>query len=507
MYKETIENKFLKEFFAKMDESYLAITFADVKLKSGHSKVMPDDVKVNSYFSKNVPLKVPIVSAAMDTVTESKLAIGMASFGGIGVIHKALTIEQQAEEVKKVKTYMNGLILSPFTVSMDTNMSFVKDMIENEELNFSTFPVVDDSNKLLGILTRTDIEFCDDLKMKVTEYMNKEILTGSSDVDLEESYEIMKKGRKKFLPLIDSEGKLAGIYTLSDVKRLLHSEKSDCNIDKNGQLRVAAAIGIKDYDRAKALIDAGVDALVIDTAHGDTEAMIETIKYLKSMKGRKVDVVAGNISEPTGIKALIEAGADAIKVGQGPGSICTTRIIAGIGAPQLTAVYKCVTEAQKQGNKVPIIADGGIQYSGDIPMAIGVGASSVMLGSLLAGTDESPGMVVLVEGNQYKTYRGMGSVTAMQNSAASRERYGQNDNVKSSIVPEGIEGLIAHRGKLFDVLTQYKVGLQRGMGYVGAADIAELKLKAKFHRLTQSAVQESHPHDIVSIKEAPNYKK
>lgn len=506
MYERTSNNDFLKDFFEKMSELYLAITFADVKMKTLHSDIMPDDANVNSYFSRNIPLKVPIVSAAMDTVTEGRAAIAMAEFGGIGVIHRGLSIEEQARQVKKVKSYMNGFISTPVSLLPSKTLKDVQKILDDNEGNFKTFPVVDESNRLLGVLTRTDIDFSENLDMKVSQCMTKEVICGDEETDLQKAYDLMKNNKIKFLPLVNKEDMLLGVYTLKDIKRVLNSEKVSCNIDENGQLRVAAAIGINDYERAQVLLKNGVDALVIDTAHGDTKAMLETIGQLKKLYDN-VDVVAGNISESDGIEDLIISGADAIKVGQGPGSICTTRIIAGVGKPQLSAIYDCAIEAQRIDNTVPIIADGGIQYSGDIPMAIGVGAASVMLGSLLAGTDESPGGIITFEGKQYKTYRGMGSLEAMTDSDASRKRYGQKATTKDAIVPEGIEGLSSYKGSLHNVLVQYKVGLQRAMGYLGAKNIHELQEKIKFHRLTMSGVNESHPHDITAIKGAPNYSK
>lgn len=489
------------DFFDKMDVSGIALTFDDVRLRSGYSEVMPDDVELNTKFSKKVKLKMPIVSAAMDTVTEQEMGIGMALLGGLGVIHKNMSPEEQASKVAKVKYHLNGLIDKPICVGKNQTIDEIFEMKTKKEYSFNTFPVIDDNGRLVGILSKNDFDFCKSGSVKVAEAMSKTIVTAPKGTGLKKAYEIMIDSKKKVLPLIDKEGKVVGMYVFKDVQRIMMKNPAGYNTDENGQLVVAAAIGVNDFERIDMLIRKNVNALVIDTAHGDTKSVIATLKRVK--KDYDVDVVVGNVSEPESVERLAKAGADGIKIGQGPGSICTTRIIAGIGSPQVSAVYKCSKVADKYG--IPICADGGLKYSGDISIAIGAGASSVMMGGMLSGTKEAPGEVIFSNGRQWKLYRGMGSIGAMEEHRGSRERYSQISTGKKELIAEGVEGLKPYKGELADIIFQYINGLKRGMGYVGAADIDELREKADFIRISSSGKTESHPHDVMITREPPNY--
>jgi IMP dehydrogenase len=488
-------------FFKKIDALGEALTFDDVRLKSGYSAVMPDDVELSSKFTKNVPLKSPIASAAMDTVTEHAMAIAMAKLGGIGVLHKNMDIESQGREVAKVKFSLNGLIEKPIFVLETDTVAEILRRRDEKGYTFHTFPVVDASGKFVGIISQNDFDFCSDHSLEARFIMTPNAITAKGGTSLRDAYVIMHKAKKKSLPLVNAKGELVGLYAYNDVSRIVTKSQHRYNVDAKGQLRVAAAVGVNDYERAQILIANNVDALVIDTAHGDTEVVIKTLKEMK--KRFDVDVAVGNVSEPDSALRLAKAGADGIKVGQGPGSICTTRIIAGIGSPQVSAVYKCARVADAYG--VPVCADGGLKHSGDIPIAIGAGAWSVMMGGMLAGVKEAPGEVIFADGRQWKSYRGMGSIGAMETNKGSRERYGQIATGKKELIAEGVEGMKPYKGELEAVLFQYIGGLKRGMGYVGAANIAELRNKADFLKITAAGRAESHPHDIMITKEPPNY--
>ena len=492
-------------FFQKMDELGLALTYADVRLRTSYSETMPDDVSLSTRFSRHVPLKIPLVSAAMDTVTTSRLAIEMASMGGLGIIHKNLSPKEQASEVAKVKLYLNGVVDTPICVRATETIGTILKRREEKGYSFHSFPVIDEHGKLVGILTKNDFEFCDDVRKTAREVMASNLVLVRSRVGTEEAYAIMKKNKKKVLPVVNADGGVGGMYTFKDLKRLMGG-LSEHNVDERNQLRVGAAIGVGNdaLERSSLLVEKHVDVLVIDTAHGDSKSVIETLKHLKGIYGDRVDIVAGNISEANSVERLIAAGADGVKVGQGPGSICTTRIIAGIGSPQVSAVYGCARVASQ--GEIPVCADGGVKYSGDIPIAIAAGASSVMLGSMLAGTEEAPGELVFFEGRQWKQYRGMGSMGAMEANRGSRERYSQGDVMrKSDLVPEGVEGLVPYKGNVRNVLVQYMGGLRRGMGYTGTTTIKELQERADFIRLSPAGDTESHPHDVKITKESPNY--
>jgi len=498
------------EFFKRIRALGLALTYDDVRLKTGYSEIPPDDVNTETRFSRNVPLKIPIVSAAMDTVTEYKMAIEMAKLGGLGIIHRSLTPEEQAYNVARVKNHLNGktgLIEKPICVYEDETIEDIMQRKKERDYPFDSFPVLNKQGKLTGIITGNDFAFYEESvysKLKAKDVMTKELETAKKGTTFEDAYTIMRKLKKKHLPLINEQGELVGLYSFKDLKHIISGKTRKHNLDNNGHLRVGAAIGVREdaLARIPLLLKEQVDVVVIDTAHADSKKVIDTLAQIKK-KYPKLDVVVGNISDAKSAERLILAGADGIKVGQGPGAICTTRIIAGIGMPQVTAIYECCQVAANYG--VPVCADGGLRFSGDITIAIGAGANSVMMGNMLAGTDEAPGQVVFKDGRSWKEYRGMGSLGAMEASQSSRERYSQKDTGKTEIIPEGIEGRVPYKGKVELVIIQYVGGLKRGMGYVGAATIKELREKADFIRLSSAGQAESHPHDVEITREAPNY--
>ena len=476
------------------------LTYDDVLLVPAYSDVLPRDVKINSKFSRNIPLNIPIVSAAMDTVTESQMAIAMAREGGIGVLHKNMTIAEQAAKVRMVKRSESGMILDPVVLPLT---AIVADANENmTKYKIGGIPIVDEHGKLSGIVTNRDLRFEKNDQRPITEVMtSKNLITVKEGTSLSDAEEILQKHKIEKLPVIDDNQNLVGLITFRDITK--HTTKPIANKDAFGRLRVAAAVGVTAdaVERTQALVNAGVDAIVIDTAHGHTKGVASVLKEVKASFS-DLDVVVGNIATGAAAKYLVDLGADAVKVGIGPGSICTTRIIAGVGYPQLSAVLQ-VAEAIK-GSGVPIIADGGIRYTGDIPKAIAAGASCVMLGSLLAGTKESPGETIIFEGRKFKSYRGMGSVEAMNK--GSKDRYFQDveDDIKK-LVPEGIVGRVPYKGELVESIHQFLGGLKAGMGYCGTANVDELRDQGKFVQLTTSGIRESHPHNIQITKEAPNY--
>ena len=476
-----------------------ALTFDDVLLLPNYSEVLPTQVDVRTKLTKRITLNIPIMSAAMDTVTESELAIAIAREGGIGIIHKNLSIEEQAEEVDRVKRSESGMIVKPVTVSPDQTIAEAEALMRKYKI--SGLPVTDENGKLLGIITNRDIRFVKDYSKKIKDVMTKENLkTAPVGTTLEEAKEILHKYKIEKLPVVDEKGYLKGLITIKDIEK---KEKypNACK-DDLGRLMVGAAIGVgpEGLRRAEALIEAGVDVIVIDTAHGHSKGVIEMVEKIKGLFP-DIDVIAGNVATPEGTEALIKAGADAVKVGIGPGSICTTRIVAGVGVPQLTAIAQCAEVADKYD--ISIIADGGIKFSGDIAKAIGAGARVVMIGSLFAGTKESPGELVLYQGRSYKAYRGMGSLGAMKK--GSKDRYFQAEVEEKKLVPEGIEGMVPYRGPLADTIHQLVGGLRAGMGYCGAANIEEMRKKARFVKITSAGLKESHVHDVIITKEAPNY--
>ena len=476
------------------------LTYDDVLLVPAYSDVLPRDVKINSKFSRNIPLNIPIVSAAMDTVTESQMAIAMAREGGIGVLHKNMTIAEQAAKVRMVKRSESGMILDPVVLPLT---AIVADANKNmTKYKIGGIPIVDEHGKLSGIVTNRDLRFEKNDQRPITEVMtSKNLITVKEGTSLSDAEEILQKHKIEKLPVIDDNQNLVGLITFRDITK--HTTKPIANKDSYGRLRVAAAVGVTAdaVERTQALVNAGVDAIVIDTAHGHTKGVASVLKEVKA-SFPDLDVVVGNIATGAAAKYLVDLGADAVKVGIGPGSICTTRIIAGVGYPQLSAVLQ-VAEAIK-GSGVPIIADGGIRYTGDIPKAIAAGASCVMLGSLLAGTKESPGETIIFEGRKFKSYRGMGSVEAMNK--GSKDRYFQDveDDIRK-LVPEGIVGRVPYKGELVESIHQFLGGLKAGMGYCGSANVDELRDQGKFVQLTASGIRESHPHNIQITKEAPNY--
>ncbi len=476
-----------------------SFTFDDVLLLPAYSEVLPKDVDITTYFSKNIKLNTPIVSAAMDTVTEAELAIAIAREGGIGVIHKNMSIERQAQQVKQVKRAENGMIIDPITISKDQTVEDALNLMKKYKIG--GIPVVNESSKLVGIVTNRDLRFEKRLLRKISDVMTSEnLVTTSQSTDLMQAADILQNHKIEKLPVVDENYKLVGLITYKDITKAKDRPNS-CK-DNKGRLRVAAGVGVtKDvFERIDALHKAGVDAIVIDTAHGHSKGVLDTLKKAKELY-KDVDFVVGNIATSQAAIDLANAGADAVKVGIGPGSICTTRIIAGVGVPQLSAIYD-VAEALKNYG-VPVIADGGIRYSGDIVKALAAGGSTVMIGSLLAGVEESPGETIIYQGRKFKTYRGMGSVEAMQE--GSKDRYFQEveDDVKK-LVPEGISGRVPFKGSLNEVLYQMVGGIRAGMGYCGAKNITDMH-HAQFVRITASGISENHPHDITITSEAPNY--
>ena len=485
---------------AAMEEG---LTYDDVLLVQQYSQVLPHETILDSRFTRNILLKSPLVSAAMDTVTESATAIAMAQLGGIGIIHKNMGIAEQAREVRKVKKSESGMITDPITVNSNETVGDVIAIMERN--NISGLPVID-NNRIVGIVTGRDIRFENDLKRKVSEVMTTEVITGTKGMTPDLAVAILHKHRIEKLPVVDSDGKtLIGLFTIKDIQKArTHPNSSK---DSSGRLIAGAAIGAGgDYlERAEALLEAGCDALVIDTAHGNSLGVIEAVKRVRQTNDKKFsfELIAGNVATADAVTALAEAGADGVKVGIGPGSICTTRIVAGIGVPQLTAIMNCNIAAKAAG--IPIIADGGVKYSGDAVKALAAGAGSVMIGSLLAGTDEAPGEMILFQGKSYKVYRGMGSIGAM--AKGSKDRYFQGSvEDPRKLVPEGIEGRVAYKGPLANTIFQLVGGIRSGMGYTGSATISDLQTRAKFMRITSAGLRESHVHDVYITREAPNYK-
>ncbi|GAA6388405.1 MAG: IMP dehydrogenase [Dialister sp.] len=472
------------------------LTFDDVLLIPAHSDVLPRDVDVRTHLTQNVTLNIPVMSAGMDTVTEAEMAIAMAREGGIGVIHKNMSIDEQAREVKLVKRSEHGIIVDPIYLAPDNTLSDADELMN--KYHISGVPITE-NGKLVGIITNRDMRFETDLSRPISDIMtSKGLITAPEHTTMEEAKRILQAHRIEKLPLVDDDGHLKGLITIRDIEKMRKFPNS--NKDSDGRLKVAAAIGVTSdvEDRVEALLDAKADVLVIDTAHGHSEGVLQTIRRLRKAFPH-LELIAGNVATYDATKALIEAGVSAVKVGIGPGSICTTRVIAGIGVPQITAIYDCAKAAE--GTGIPIIADGGIQYSGDIAKALGAGASCVMLGNLLAGTEEAPGEMIIYQGKNYKSYRGMGSLGAMQ--AGSKDRYFQQNAKK--LVPEGIEGRIPYKGHVSDVLFQLIGGLRASMGYCGAKNIKAMNEDTQFIQITGAGLRESHPHDVSITKEAPNY--
>ena len=480
-----------------------ALTFDDVLLVPAYSNILPREVEVKSKISKNVALNIPIVSAAMDTVTESRLAIAIAREGGLGFIHKNMTIEAQAKKVRQVKRAESGLIIDPITLKKDSTIGETLQLMKENKIG--GIPVIDDAGTLIGIITNRDLRFQDQLDMKVSELMTSEnLITAPEGTDLEKAEEILKGNKIEKLPIVDKSGKLTGLITYKDILRV--TNYPNANKDQYGRLRVGAALGVTGdvMERVAALVEMGVDIVTVDTAHGHSQGVLDTVKKIKDLYGNQIDVVGGNIATGAAAVALAEAGADGVKVGIGPGSICTTRIVTGCGVPQLTAVMNVKAGLQEKFPDIAVIADGGIRYSGDIVKAVIAGADCIMAGSLFAGVEEAPGETIILEGRKFKGYRGMGSLESM--AKGSKDRYFQDveDDVKK-LVPEGITGRVPYKGHLSEVMTQYVGGLRAGLGYAGCRNVKEMQEKAQLVKITSASMAESHPHNITITREAPNY--
>ena len=475
-----------------------AITFDDVLLQPGASEVLPAAVDVSTRLTKTIPLNIPLISAAMDTVTEARLAIAMAQAGGIGVLHRNLTIEQQAGEVAMVKKYESGVVMNPVTISPSSSLGDLKEL--KNRTGFSGIPVIDEKSVVVGIITNRDTRFAEDLNESVASLMTRDVVTVEMDTPMEEARRLLHKHRIERLVIVDEDRRCIGLLTVKDMDKA--AVNPNAAKDEAGRLRVAAAstVGDEGFARTEALIEAGADCVIIDTAHGHSKSVADAVTRAKKISN-SVQIIAGNVATSEATKSLIDAGADAVKVGIGPGSICTTRIVAGVGVPQLTAIEACASAAQATGT--PVIADGGIKFSGDFAKALAAGASTAMMGSIFAGTEEAPGEVFLYQGRSYKSYRGMGSLGAMARGSA--DRYFQKDAAQEKLVPEGIEGQVPFKGPISPILHQMVGGLRAAMGYVGAKSIQDLHEKAEFVQITGAGLQESHVHDVQMTREAPNY--
>ncbi len=485
------------EFMASMPLE--GVTFDDLSLVPRYADFLPSDADIRSRLTSRISVNIPFLSASMDTVTESRMAIAMAMLGGIGIIHRNLDIARQSSEVELVKRHLHGVIRDPVTFRDTDTLGKVRTVKAEKGFSFSGFPILDGKDRLVGILTGADMKFAANQNDLVSDIMTKKVIASGPKTSLRQAYEIMKKNRIGKLPLV-REGRLVGLYSFSDVSMLIENAKPLFNRDAKHCLRVGAAVGTNDHKRAEALAASHTDVFVIDTAHGHTSGVIEMCQWLKRhFPG--IDVVAGNIATGEAAMALYKAGADAVKVGIGPGSICTTRVVAGVGIPQITAIHNCAKALQ---GRIPVIADGGIRYSGDVPKAIVAGADTVMMGSAMAGTEESPGEKIIHQGRQYVVYRGMGSMAAMQ-SVSNRERYGMANVSEANLIPQGVEGIVPFSGTVEKVLNQFCGGLRASLGYCGCRDIPELQAKGCFVRVSGHGTRESHAHDVTIIKEAPNY--
>lgn len=478
-----------------------ALTFDDVSLVAEYADFLPADADLTTRLSRRINLNMPLISSAMDTVTESRMAIAMAMQGGIGIIHKNLSIERQAALVREVKHHLNGLIGSPVTFRADQTLEEVHRTRQQKGYGFSGFPILDESDRLVGILTSSDIKFARGRQVRIRDVMTTDLVTASRGTSLQQAYDIMVKNKIGKLPLVEN-GRLIGLYSFSDVSTLIHNIQPLYNRDAEYRLRVGAAVGPADHDRVAALAEQHVDVLVVDTAHGHSKGVIEMTAWIKKHHPQ-IDVIAGNIVTGEAAIALRDAGADAVKVGIGPGSICTTRVVTGVGVPQISAIYQVVNALEES---IPVIADGGIRYSGDVTKALVAGANCVMMGSRLAGTEESPGEKILYQGRQFVVYRGMGSLGAMQANKGSRERYGLADTPTEDLVPQGIEGMVPFAGTVKQVLTQFCGGVRSAMGFCGCRTIDELRARGKFVRITSAGSSEGHAHNVTITKEAPNYR-
>jgi len=486
---------FMKQF------PHEGLTFDDVSLITQYADFLPQDADITSRLTARISVNMPFVSAAMDTVTEGRMAIAMALEGGIGIIHKNLTIREQAQHVAAVKHHLHGLIRDPIVFRLGDTLETIRKRKEEKGYTFSGFPVLDQDDKLVGILTATDIKFTREMNAPVAEVMTKEIMSAPSDTGLQQAYDLMMQNRIGKLPLVE-KGKLVGLYSFADVKTLVENVEPLYNRDDKYRLRAGAAVSPGDEARVEALADEDVDVVVVDSAHGHSKGVMGMVSWI-AKNYDSIDIIAGNVGTAEGATALRDAGAHAVKVGIGPGSICTTRVVCGIGIPQITAVYEC---SGAVGPDVPIIADGGVRHSGDVPKAIVAGADTVMLGSIMAGTEESPGEKIIHQGRQYVVYRGMGSLAAMRAGIGSRERYAQAGVDDERLVPQGVEGIVPYAGTVQSVMTQYCGGLRSSLGYCGCRTIQTLKENGRFVKVSLAGLGEAHPHDVKIMKEAPNYR-
>ena len=496
-------NRYLDKFMATFP--FEGLTYDDVTLVTQYADFLPDDASLETKLTSRQKMKIPFISAAMDTVTEAPMAIAMALAGGIGVIHKNLEEDDQAKEVAKVKNYLNGLISKPVCFHADDDISFLRAEKRAHGYKFNGFPVLDGQERLVGMITGSDMRFAPLDAAKLSDVMQKGPITAKPGTSLKKAYEIMRANKIGKLPLVDRNGRVVGLYSFTDVQRLVENQNPTYNCDEQFRLRVSASVsgGKGDLERMEKLAAAGVDVVVVDSAHGHSKGIIEMTKYIVR-HFPKIDVIAGNIATGEAAVALAKAGAHAVKVGIGPGSICTTRVVCGVGIPQLTAVYSAAKALR--GSGVAVIADGGIKLSGDVPKAIAAGADSVMLGSVLAGTEESPGEKIYSNGRQYVVYRGMGSMAALKNGKGSRARYFQDNEAEDDLVPQGIEGMVPYSGHVKSIMTQFCGGLRASLGYCGTKTIRELQERGKFYRVTAAGQREARPHDITITKEAPNYR-
>ena len=496
-------NRYMDQFMKTFP--FEGLTYDDVTLVTQYADFLPDDASLETKLTNRIGMKIPFISAAMDTVTEAPMAIAMALAGGIGVIHKNLEEDEQAKEVAKVKNYLNGLIAAPVCFHADDDISFLRSEKKRMGLKFNGFPVLDSKERLVGMITSSDMRFAPMDAMKLRDVMQKSPITAPPNTSLKKAYDLMRTAKVGKLPLVDKSGRVVGLYSFTDVQRLVENKNPTYNCDDKFRLRVSASVsgGKGDISRMEKLAEAGVDVVVVDSAHGHSKGIMDMTKYIVR-NFPKIDVIAGNIATGEAAVALAKCGAHAVKVGIGPGSICTTRVVCGVGIPQLTAVYNAAKALR--GSGVAVIADGGIKLSGDVPKALAAGADSVMLGSVLAGTEESPGEKIYQNGRQYVVYRGMGSMAALKNGKGSRARYFQDNEEDDNLVPQGIEGMVPFSGPVKGIMTQFCGGLRASLGYCGARTIAELQERGKFYRVTTAGLREARPHDITITKEAPNYR-
>jgi len=493
-------NPYIEEFMNSI--IHKGLTFDDVTLITQYADFLPSEADLSTRLTRNIRLNVPFISAAMDTVTEADMAINMALLGGIGIIHKNLAPYDQRTHVKRVKYYLNGFLKKARTMQPQQTIHDLFELKERKKFKFSSFPILDENRRLVGIITSRELKYCEDTSIKLGDIMIRELISAPEGTTIEQAYEIMKKHKISILPILDPDGVFSGMYCYKDVQEILQSKHPNYNLDDHHQLRCGAAVGPGDYERIECLMESICDLFVVDTAHGHTKGVLEMTRWIKEHYP-EVDVIAGNVAAPEAVPDLIKAGADSIKVGVGPGSICTTRVVTGVGIPQVTAVYQC---ARAAGEEVPIISDGGIRYTGDVPKALVAGASAVMMGGVLAGTEQSPGEKILYKGRRYVLYRGMGSLAAMKEREGSRQRYGQTGVEPDKLVPEGVEGMVPYAGDINDVMQQYIGGLRNSLGYNGCRSVDLLRKKGRFMLVTSSGYRESHPHDINITKDAPNYK-